>query len=121
MLIAVKIIGVLLVVLGLGFFLNPKLIRQLMSFVAVGKRIYAIGILRLLLGALFLLAASECRLIGVMVTLGIIILVSGILIFILGLARIKKIIAWWQARTLLIMRLCGIIGSAFGILILYSV
>ena len=121
MLILVKLIGIVIVVMGITFLLSPKQLRQLLAFLGQGKRLYGVGILRLLFGVILLLAASQCRLVGVVLTLGILFLIGGILIFVLGLERLKSILNRWDKKSPLTLRLLGLIPLAFGALLLYSV
>ncbi len=121
MLILVKLIGIVIVVMGITFLLSPKKLKHFMAFLGQGKRLYGVGILRLLFGVILLLAASQCRLVGVILTLGILILIGGILIFVLGLERVKSMLNWWNKRSPLILRLMGLIALALGALLLYSV
>ena len=92
-----------------------------MAFLEQGRKLYIVGILRLLIGIILLLVASQCRLVGVVITLGIFFLIGGIVIFILGLERIKSMLNWWNKRSLLVIRLMGLIALALGALLLYSV
>lgn len=121
MLILVKLIGIVIVLMGVILLLSPGTMKQLIAFWGQGKRIYMAGILRLLFGAILLLAASQCRLVGVVVILGILMLIGGTLIFVLGLARIKSILNWWDRRTPQVIRLMGLIILAIGALLIYSV
>lgn len=121
MLILVKLIGLLIVAMGIIFLLSPKVLKQYIAFWKQGKKIYALGVLRLLIGVVFLLTASQCRLVGVILTLGILILLKGIAIFVLGLEKIKSMLDWWGRKSPLVFRLLSLVALAIGALILYSV
>ncbi len=121
MLILVRLISIIIVGMGITFLLSPKTLKQFMAFLKQGRKLYIVGILRLLIGIILLLVASQCRLVGVVVTLGILIFIKGIIIFILGLERIKSMLNWWNKRSLLVIRLMGLIALAVGALLLYSV
>ena len=84
MLIVVRVVGVLIVGMGVAFLLKPKLYKQYVAFWQPGKRLYLGAILAILIGVIFLLAATQCRLVGFIVALGIISLAKGIMLFTLG-------------------------------------
>jgi len=84
MLIAVRVLGVVIVGMGVVFLLRPKLYKQYMAFWQTGKRLYLGAILAILIGVLLLLAATQCRLVGIILALGIISLAKGIILFTLG-------------------------------------
>lgn len=120
MLIVVRVVGVLIAGVGIIFLLRPKLYRQYMAFWQPGKRLYVGAILAILIGVVFLLAASGCRLVGVILALGILCLVKGVMLFTLGREKIRSLLKWWQARSLLTLRLVALIAIAFGALLIYS-
>ncbi|MCK4325391.1 hypothetical protein KAW55_01395 [bacterium] len=120
MLILVRLIGIVVIGMGIIFLINPKLYKQYIAFWEKGRRLYMGGILGILLGVILLLAASQCRLVGVIVALGIITLAKGILILALGPERMKSMLRWWQGRPLLVLRLLTPIAIAVGALLLYS-
>ena len=121
MLILVRLFGVVIVGMGVAFLLKPKLYRQYVAFWEKGRRLYVGAILAILIGVVFLLAATQCRLVGAILALGILSLAKGIILFTLGQEKIKSMLKWWQARSLLALRLMGLIAIAFGALLLYSV
>ena len=121
MLIAVRVVGVLIVGMGVAFLLKPKLYKQYVVFWQPGKRLYLGAILAILIGVLLLLAASsECRLVGVILAVGIISLAKGIMLFTLGREKIESVLKWYQARSLLVLRLIALIAIALGALLIYS-
>jgi len=120
MLIAVRVLGVLIVGMGVAFLLKPKLYKQYVSFWQPGKRLYLGAILAILFGVVFLLAVTQCRLRGVILALGILCLVKGVMLFTLGREKIESILKWYQERSLLVLRLIALIAIAFGALLIYS-
>ncbi|KPK38997.1 MAG: hypothetical protein AMJ78_09145 [Omnitrophica WOR_2 bacterium SM23_29] len=121
MLILVKLIGIVIVAMGIIFLLNPEAMKRVINYWGQGKRLYLVGILRLLIGVVLLLSASQCRLVGAIVTLGILVLLGGIIIFALGLEKVKSILDWWDKKPLSVLRLLALIALAIGALLLYSV
>jgi len=117
----VKLVGIIVVAIGIVFLLSPNRMRQWMVFCEKGVRPYIMGTLRILVGIVFLLAAPQSRLVWIIVTIGILALIGGITFFILGLERVKSMLRWWQGRSLPVLRLIALLAIAFGMLILYSV
>ena len=120
MLIVVRVVGVLIVGMGVAFLLRPKLYKQYVAFWQQGKRLCLGAILSLLIGVILLLAATQCRLVGVILALGILSLVKGIILFTPGREKMKSMLKWWQGRSLLVLRLMALIAIAFGALLIYS-
>lgn len=115
-----RFIGIPIVAMGVIILLNPIIMKQLIAFWKQGKRLYIVGILRVLIGAILLLAASQAKIAGVVATLGVLVLISGILIFVLKLEKVKTILEYWDKRSLLILRLMGLLVLAIGALLIYS-
>ena len=120
MLIAVRVVGILIVGMGVAFLLKPKLYKQYVAFWQPGKRLYLGAILAILFGVVFLLATTQCRLVGFILAMGILSLAKGIILFTLGQEKIKSTLKWWQGRSLLVLRLMALIAIAFGALLIYS-
>jgi len=116
---AVRILGIVVIAMGIIFLLAPGILKQIITFMGQGKRLYAAGVLRLLIGGMLLYAASQCRLPEVIIVLGILVLASGIAIFVLG-EKTKSMINWFNKKSLLSLRFAGLIPLAFGALLLYS-
>ncbi|UCH12304.1 MAG: hypothetical protein JSW18_05680 [Candidatus Omnitrophota bacterium] len=120
MVILVRLFGIVIVVMGIIFLLNPKALKQYIAFWRQQKRLYVGGILSLLFAVIFLLGASQCRLAWVIVIFGIWALIKGVLLFTLGQKRLNAYLDWWLGRPISIVRLLGIVALALGILIIYS-
>ena len=118
--IVVKIVGILIVFIGIVYLLKPGVLKKLMEFIKKGRRIYFAGILRFALAIIFLLGASECYQKWIIATFGILFMLSGLLIFTLGPERIRNILEWYQKQSLLIFRVIAVIVLACGAVIVYS-
>ncbi len=121
MAILVKLFGTAIVIMGVIFSINPKLLKQYVGFWQQQKRLYIGGIVCVIFSIIFLLAASQCRLTGVVMALGIIGIVKAIFIFSRGLKSFQPMMNWLLARTDSFLRLYAIILIAVGALIIYSV
>jgi len=118
--VVVKIIGIVIVALGIAYLLKPGIMTYLMEFFKEGKRMYFAGLIRLVLAIIFLLAARECDITPVIVFFGILFLISGLLIFVIGLEKVKSIINWYQEQSILVLRLLALVALAIGVVIIYS-
>lgn len=116
----VRLFGIVIVVLGMVFLLNPKAMKEYISFWTKGKRIYGGGILSLLVSIIFLLAASQCRLAWFVVMLGILALIKGVVLLGLGPERLRFRFTWWQERSDIFLRLYSLLPIIIGILLIYS-
>ncbi len=121
MLTLAKLIGIVIVGMGITLLLSPKAMKQFMAFLGKGRRLYILGILRILFSIILLFSASQCRLVGVVLTLGVLVLIGGIIIFALGLERPKSMLKWWDRRSLVVLRFAGLIALSIGALLLYSI
>ena len=121
MLILVKLLGIIIVVMGFIFLINPTAFKQYASFWQQRKRIIMGGILSLLFGVIFLLVASECKLRGVIIVFGIWAIIKGVLLFALEQEKLNAYLNWWIEKPLSVIRFFGFITLAVGILLIYSV
>lgn len=120
MVILVKLLGIVIVVMGFIFLINPTAFKQYAAFWRQRKRLLMGGILSLLFGVILLLAASGCRLRGVIIVFGVWAIIKGILLFTLGQKRLNTYLNWWIEKPLSIIRLLGLIALAMGILLIYA-
>jgi uncharacterized protein YjeT (DUF2065 family) len=121
MLILARILGFVVVMMGLVISVNPKAFTAMLNFWAKGNRIYLAGALRLAFGAIFLSISAACRLPGVVTALGVLMIIGGFAVFIIGPLRIQTVFAWWQKRPSAILRLMGAVAVLIGLAIIYSV
>ena len=72
MLILAKLIGIMIISLGIAASLKPELLKQFIAFWTKEKRLYLAGILRIAFGFIILMAAPEAKLFWVVVLFGLI-------------------------------------------------
>lgn len=118
--IIVKIVGIVIVLIGIVYLLKPGILKQLMEFIKKGKRIYFAAVIRFTLAIIFLLGASECYQKWIIATFGILFLISGLLILILGPEKIRQILDWYDKQPVLIFRVIAAIVLTCGAVIVYS-
>ncbi|MHC4619484.1 MAG: DUF2065 family protein [Planctomycetota bacterium] len=115
---AVRIIGIIIVLIAIAYVLKPAVVRWLMEFFKKGSRMYFAGLIRFALAVAFLLAARECKNFWVIFAFGIVFLISGLLIFVMGPKRLRPILEWWQKQSDLLVRVLGLAALAVGVVII---
>jgi len=115
----VRLLGAVVVVMGLIFGIKPEVFQKYVKFWNSRKRIVIGGIISFLFGVVFLLSASRCRVPAVITILGIWAIIKGIILFVLKERRLSTYLEWWSKKPLSVMRLIGIISLAFGVLIIW--
>jgi uncharacterized protein YjeT (DUF2065 family) len=118
--IVIKIVGVLIILLGLLYIVKPQTMKSLLEFFKKGNRIYFAGLLRLVLAAVFLISATECHIPWVIIALGVLMMLGGLLVFVLGPNKIRPILEWWQRQSVILLRVLALIALAMGALVIYA-
>jgi hypothetical protein len=118
--IILKIIGVIFILLGIGFLLKPQAVKHLMNFMKKGKRIYLAGVVRFILGIVLLLGANASRQPTIITILGILFLLGGLIIFLLGAERIGRILEFYGRQPDLLFRFLSLIPITIGGLVIYA-
>jgi uncharacterized protein YjeT (DUF2065 family) len=116
----IKVIGTVIVCMGLVYLIEPKVLRGFMRFFAKGSRLYIAALVRFALAIVFFLGARQCGIKWVIVLFGLIFLLSGLLIFMLGLEKAKAIINWYQEQPIFIFRVVAIMVLGVGLIIVYA-
>jgi hypothetical protein len=117
---AVKIVGVILICMGLLFLLKPGAVKALTRFFGQDKRIYIGGVVRLVLAILFLLSATGCKHPWIVGVFGIVFLLAGLIIFLSGPTKLKPMLTWFLGRSPVWSRIIGVVILAFGAVIVYA-
>lgn len=118
--ILVWIIGWLIAVEGIVFLVRPQVLKPILSFFRQGKRSYFLASARIVLAIVFLLAAQQCGKAWIIAILGVVLLISGIVGFAMKLETMKAMLAWWEEKPLIIIRLLSLIVLAFAALVVYA-
>jgi uncharacterized protein YjeT (DUF2065 family) len=114
----IRIIGIVFVLMAIGYLLKPAVIRGLMEFFKKGSRMYLAGLIRFALAVVFLVAARECKKPWVIFAFGILFLLSGLLIFLIGPKRLRPVLEWWQKRSNLLLRVLALATLAVGVVVI---
>ena len=118
--IAIKVVGVVIILMGVVNVANPLIILNILKFLKPGKRIYLLAIARFALGILFLISARECRQFWIIFCFGLLFLLSGALVVIMPPERIRKMIEWFEKRKPFVLRILGIVVALFGVIVLLA-
>jgi uncharacterized protein YjeT (DUF2065 family) len=116
----IKIIGTVIVCIGLVFLIWPGIMRATTRFFSKGSRLYLAAMMRFTMAIVFIMGARHCGIKWVIVMFGLIFLLSGLLIFMLGLERAKGIIRWYQEQPIVIFRVVAGIVLVVGLIITYA-
>jgi hypothetical protein len=121
MLTLLRIIGAVVIAIGITVMVKPDVMLKMLSFWKRGKNIYLAAAIRLIFGILFIYASPLCRLNIMVALLGSLMIAGGVIVIMLGPKRMETIFAWWEKRPLSVVRLAGAVAFTLGALIIYSV
>jgi len=116
--IVIKVIGIVFVLIAIGYLLKPDVMRRLIGFFAQGNRLYLAGLIRFILAVVFLAAARECRKPWVIFAFGILFLLGGLLIFLGGPKRLRPVLEWWHRQSDTLLRVLALATLAVGVVII---
>ena len=116
----IKVIGTVIVCIGLVFLIQPEIMRATTRFFSKGSRLYLAAMVRFALAIVFILGARHCGIRWIIVLFGLIFLLSGLLIFMLGLEKAKGILRWYLEQPKFISRIVAGIVLAVGLIIVYA-
>jgi uncharacterized protein YjeT (DUF2065 family) len=118
--IIIKVIGTVIVCIGLVFLIQPEIMRATTRFFSKGSRLYLAAMVRFALAIVFIMGARHCGIRWVIVMFGLIFLLSGLMIFMLGLQKAKGILRWYLEQPKFISRIMAGIVLAVGLIIVYA-
>ncbi len=116
----IAIIGMLIVVEGILFMINPMLMRKFIDFFLQGKLIYIAGVVRVVLAVIFLVFANQCVHSWIIIIFGVAFLIGAIFIFAVNIDKLKNMLRWWKLQKDYLIRSVGLIASVLGLLIVYG-
>lgn len=116
----VKLVGVLMVVAGVIYFMKPNLMKKSAAILLKEKGFYIAGIISFIIGMIFLGAASQCTLRWLVRLFGVLAIVKGILAFTLGQKRITSLFNGLMQKSPKALRSIVVIKIVLGILLIYS-
>jgi hypothetical protein len=116
----IKVIGTVIVCIGLVFLIRPEIMRATTRFFSKGSRLYLAAMMRFALAIVFIMGARHCGRTWIIVMFGLIFLLSGLLIFMLGLQKAKGIIKWYMEQPKFVSRVVAGIVLGVGLIIVYA-
>ena len=120
MIYVIKAIGIIYLAAGVILIVRPSLIRSIIDYFKVDKRIYIGGAARLVFGVLLLIATPQASFPWITGIIGVIITIAGIMIFALGVQRIHGVMDKMHAKPDNILRIPPAILAVLGILLIYA-
>ncbi len=121
MLMLAKLIGAIVMVMGIIMVLNEKTFIVMLNFWKKGKNVHIAGAIRFALGIFFVFIAPACRFSVSIFILGILMIIGGAAIFVLKPNRVQAIFDWLEKRPPVVIRLISLLVIAIGELIIYSI
>ena len=118
MVILVKLVGVLIMAVGLVIFASPSITQKIFDFIKEGKRIYYAGVVRSVIGLALFFCASRSSVPLAAIAVGLMFLVSGIAVFAADVEKIKAFMSSYSEMPSLVIRLLGLVAASFGMLII---
>lgn len=116
----VRLFGIVVVFAGILFSISKKALKDYIAFWKSEKRLKVGGVGALLFGVIFLIAASQCRVSWLITVLGIWSIIKGALLLTLSVKKLYGYFDWWQDKSILTIRIIGLIAVCFGALLIYS-
>lgn len=116
----VKLLGIVIIVLGVHCLLNPSKMKSYVDFWKKGKRIYMGACLSLLIGVIFLFAAPQCRVSWFVTIFGILGLIKGVVIFVLSREKTISMLNWWAEKQVKFLRVHASFALIIGTLLILS-
>ncbi|MBU3959211.1 MAG: hypothetical protein KKE91_05090 [Candidatus Omnitrophica bacterium] len=121
LLILVRLLALAILVIGVWFLINPKMMNNYAAFWKKDKRLRIGGVINLIFGIIFLMAASQCKVAIVIIIMGFIALVKGIMLFVLGPEKAKAMIAKWENKPAGTVRAFAVIPILIGSLLMWAI
>ncbi|MFQ5952695.1 MAG: hypothetical protein ACE5JK_04740 [Candidatus Omnitrophota bacterium] len=116
----VRLIGILMMLLGVICLIKPDTLLKMIAHIRKGKRVYwSIGT-KTVLGIIFLLAALQCRVPLVIALLGILFVSSLVVSLVIGVKGIKVMIEFWENQQPIVLRMWSALTLVIGLLIVVS-
>ncbi|MBL7070755.1 MAG: hypothetical protein ISS26_01100 [Candidatus Omnitrophica bacterium] len=120
MIVLVKLLGIVIVVMGVVYLLKPEVLKQYIAFWAKDKRLFAGAIVSAILGAILLFAASQCRIQWIVTVIGLWAILKGILILLLGKEKMVSMIKAWQKKPAKTIRAMSFVAIIMGALLIFA-
>lgn len=117
----VRLLAVVMVLVGIIYFVKPHYMRKFAYYFIQDKRLKIAGIVSVILGVILLLVASRCKIPWVIVIFGIVVIIKGTVSFIMGKEKLKSIMDQFLIRPSRTLRIYAVTEMALGIILIYSV
>jgi len=117
----VKLVGIMMLVAGVIYFLKPNLLKKVAKYFFQEKRLKIGGAIALIIGIVLLRAAGQCSISWVVVIFGIIAIIKGILAFALDKKKFDSLLNWMVSMPPKTIRKIGLLDVALGVILIYAI
>lgn len=117
----VKLIGIVMLVAGVVYFIKPNAMKTFANYFAKEKRLTIGGVAAVIIGVVFLRAASRCSVPWLVSIFGILSLIKGIVVFALGTKKIITMLELITKKPPKAMRKFALIEIVCGVALIYAV
>lgn len=115
-----KIVSILIVVDAIVILLKPDFVKNNITLLTEGAKIYIAAIIKAAAGAIFLFGVSDkCTLPSVIITFGILAIAGAVFIVVMP-QKARNIAAWFGRKNIITLRLFAIVYLLIGALLVYS-
>ena len=116
----VKLVGIMMLVAGVIYFLKPNLMKKLVNYIFQEKRIKIGGAIAIIIGIILFRAAGQCKVSWIVVLFGILALIKGILAFALDKKKFAALLNWLTSMPPKTIRKMGLLDVALGVILIYA-
>ena len=117
---AIRIIGIVIIIIAGKFLLHPQSARNVMGFFAEGKRVYIAGTGRFIVGVFLLIASTYCNRTAVIIVLGSLLVIAGAALFIIPIEIIHKNIERLRGKSDITLRALLLIPVIMGAVLIWA-
>ena len=116
----IKVIGIIILVIGVSFAALPALMDRFIPFAKKDWHYLIGGVVRVVFGGLLILASFSASIFWIPMIIGSLMVIAGILIFSIGKVRVHAMIDWVGGLPEHKRRIFAIVAACIGALIIYS-
>ncbi len=120
MIILTKLIGLLIVIMGLLSLVNTELLKKLVEYFKEGNRLYVSMVIKALIGLILFVSASTARMPSIIYVIGLLYILGPVVGLILGVEKMKKLLDWWAGQTEKVYKSWAIGAMVFGCVIIFA-
>jgi len=118
---SIKLLGALILVLGISLLIKPEFIFGLIETNVESTSLYIIAIVvRIVFGVLFIIASDESKHPRLMKFMGYLFILAALVFVLMGKASFQDFIGEFLQKMKHLTRIGGILGAVFGTFLLHT-